>query len=218
MLSTVLLAWMIAWRKGCTPNETLVMSAIPASTATGRSQPTVTGRAARAAPADAAGCGLRSPLGWGRRCSRGSGNRSSPGSRGDEMPVGAGSGAGQAQLQCQAQCPFQTQCLARPTASAAKLTSHGRGGRVPILARIRSSPSVPGSIGLTASVSARRSASSMPSSGAVMPSPARLRRSRHDVSRVRIVLSDAIARAVWLFTAPLLIPIAWAMSASEKSA
>ncbi len=31
-------------------------------------------------------------------------------------------------------------------------------------------------------------------------------------------MSDAIARAVWLFTAPLLIPIARAMSASEKSA
>jgi hypothetical protein len=43
--STVVLAWMIAWRNGWTPNETLVMIAIPASTATGRSQPTVTGRA-----------------------------------------------------------------------------------------------------------------------------------------------------------------------------
>ena len=194
------------------------MSTIPASAATGRSQPTVSGRAVRPVPADPAGCGLRSPLACGRRRSRGSGNRGNPGSRGSEMPVVAGSGAGHAQLQCQAQCPFQTQCLARPTPSAAKLSSHGRGGRAPILARIRSSPSVPGSIWLTASVSARRSASSMPSSGAVMPSPARLRRSRHDVSRVRIVLSDAIARAVWLFTAPLLIPIARAMSASEKSA
>jgi hypothetical protein len=188
------------------------MSTIPASAATGRSQPTVTGRAVRAVRADPAGCGLRSPLRCGRRRSRGSGNR------GSEMPVVAGSGVGHAQLQCQAQWPFQTQCLARPTASAAKLSSHGRGGRAPILARIRSSPSVPGSTWLTASVSARRSASSMPSSGAVMPSPARLRRSRHDASRVRIVLSDAIARAVWLFTAPLLIPIARAMSASEKSA
>jgi hypothetical protein len=39
----------------------------------------------------------------------------------------------------------------------------------------------------------------------------------HQVSRSRIDLSDAIARAVWLFTAPRLIPIALAMSASEKS-
>ena len=191
------------------------MITIAASAATGRSQPTAKGGTVRADPA---WCGLIRPLACGRCRSRGSGNRANPGRRGSERPAGAGSGAGHAQLQCQAQCPFQTQCLARPTPSAAKLNSHGRGGRAPILARIRSSPSVPGSICLTASVRARRSASSMASSGAVMPSPARLRRPRHDVSRVRIVFSDAIARAVWLFTAPLLIPIARAMSASEKSA
>ena len=71
------------------------MSTIPASAATGRSQPTVTGRAVRAVRADLAGCGLRSPLRCGRRRSRGS--------RGSAMPVVAGSGAGHAQLQCQAQ-------------------------------------------------------------------------------------------------------------------
>jgi hypothetical protein len=151
------------------------MSAIPASTATGRSQPPETGRigcGVRAGRSDVAARGLGSPLGRGRRRRRGSGSR---GSRGSEMPAVAGSGADHAQLQRQAQCPFQTQCLARPTVSAATLNSHGRGGRALILARIRSSPSVPGSSWLTASVSARRRTSSRPSSGVVMPSPARLR-------------------------------------------
>ena len=38
------------------------MSTIPASTATGRSQPTVIGRAVRTVPADPAECGLRTRL------------------------------------------------------------------------------------------------------------------------------------------------------------
>ena len=49
-LRTVLLAWMIAWRKGCTPNETLAMIAITASTPTGRSQPTSTREAVAPGP------------------------------------------------------------------------------------------------------------------------------------------------------------------------
>jgi hypothetical protein len=116
-VSTVLLAAMIAWRKGWTPNETLAMSAIPASTATGRSQLTVSGRPL---PPVRFRFGFdMSALGRGSRRSRGNGTLGSCGSRDSEIPAGAGSAAGQAQLQCQAQCPRQVQCLAAATASAA---------------------------------------------------------------------------------------------------
>jgi hypothetical protein len=145
-LSTVLLAWMIAWRNGCTPNETLAMIAIPASTATGRSQLTLS---------------RRGVPGRGSRSSRGRGRAAS-----------ASIVVGQAPDNGQAQCPRQVQCLARSSTSAATLSSHGRGGRSPTLALIRSSASVPGSTWLTASVRARRSASSMRFSGAVTYSPA----------------------------------------------
>ena len=149
-VSTVLLAWMIAWRNGCTPMETLAMIAIPASTATGRSQPMstsrsqplLTGRTGRAARAWA---GTSGPSATGVP---GRGNRSS---RGQGSPEGAGSTSGHAQDVCHAQWPRQVQCLARPSTSAVKLTSHGRGGRRLILVRIRSSASVPGSTWLTAS-------------------------------------------------------------------
>ena len=243
-LKTVLLAWMIAWRKGCTPNETLAMMAIPASTTTGRSQPTLSREALRP---DRAEPSPSSSPGRGRRRSRGndnrdndnrdndnrdndnrdSGNRDSGNrdndrcgsdNRGSARPAAVGSAVGHAPLQCHDQCPRQTQFLAPSSASTPTVSHHGRGGRAPILARIRSSPSAPGSTPPTASARPRRSVSSMPPSGVVMPSPARLRRPRHDDSWDSIVLSDAIARAVWLFTAPLLIPIALAMSASEKSA
>ena len=112
-LSTVVLAAMIAWRNGCTPNETLAMIAIPASTATGRSQLTLSRRRIRRGRA-APGRGLAS----GSRSNRGQGSAE-----------GAGIAAGQAQDNCQAQCPRHVQCLARPRTSAATLTSHGRGGR-----------------------------------------------------------------------------------------
>ncbi len=59
-VSTVVLAAMIAWRNGCTPNETLAMIAIPASTATGRSQLTLssrTKRGCRAGPGSSARSG-----------------------------------------------------------------------------------------------------------------------------------------------------------------
>jgi hypothetical protein len=189
-LSTVLLAWMMACRKGCTPNETLAMSATAASTPTGRSQPMPTMRAVRGDPAEPS---LSSSPGRGSRRSRGNTNH---GTRAAAPPAAAGSAVGHAQLHCQDQCPRQTQCLAAPTASAPTVSSHGRGGRSPILARIRSSPSARGSIRPTASARPRRSASSRPSPGAVMASPACPRRPRHDVSWVSIVLSDAIARAV----------------------
>ena len=57
--STLELAWMIAWRKGWTPSDTLAMTAIPASTAAGRSQPMFhceTGRVLP--PSDGAACGI----------------------------------------------------------------------------------------------------------------------------------------------------------------
>ena len=189
-LSTVLLAWMMACRKGCTPNETLAMSTTAASRPTGRSQPTPTTRAVRGDPVEPT---LSSSPGRGSRRSRGNANH---GTRAAATPAAAGSAVGQAQLHCQDQCPRQTQCLAAPRASAPTVSSHGRGGRSPILARIRSSPSALGSIRPTASARPRRSASSRPSPGAVMASPARPRRPRHDVFWVSIVLSDAIARAV----------------------
>lgn len=85
-----------------------------------------------------------------------------------------------------------------------------------VRARIFSSPSAPGSTRLAAADNARRSARSRSSSGPVMPSPASL--PRHAVSCSKIDLSAAIARAVWLFTAPLLMPIVAAISASERSA
>jgi len=194
-VSTVELAAMIAWRNGCTPNETLVITAIPASNATGRSQPTRGEGMTRLGPA------------WPGGSAADSGTRRS---RGQGSAAGLGSESGHAQ------CPRQVEWSARLRASAATLTSHGRGGRLPILARIRSSPSVPGPTLLTAAARARRSACSRLSSGPVMPSPCCP--PHYDVSCVRIALSDAIARAVWLFTAPLLMPIALAMSASEKSA
>jgi hypothetical protein len=185
---TVVLAAMIAWRNGCTPNETLAMIATAASTATGRSQLTSNRPAVRAGWLWPARSGSPGP---GSSRSRGNGSR---GTRASALAAGAGSAAVHAGFQCQDQ--RQTQCLAAPRVSAAKLSSHGRGGRPPILARIRSSPSVPGSIRPRASVSSRRSASSMPPSGVVMPSPARLRRPRHEDSWDSIVFSDAIARAV----------------------
>jgi hypothetical protein len=52
--STVELAWMIAWRKGWTPSDTLAMTAIPASTITGRSQPTFQSGSTRVIPPSAA--------------------------------------------------------------------------------------------------------------------------------------------------------------------
>jgi hypothetical protein len=119
-VSTVLLAWMIACRNGCTPSETLAMIAIPASTATGRSQLMAsrwTKREGGAGAGSSAESGRSAP-GCGSRRSRGQGTAE-----------GAGIVAGQAQDSCQAQCPRQVQCLARPRTSAAALISHGRGGR-----------------------------------------------------------------------------------------
>jgi hypothetical protein len=128
------------------------------------------------------------------------------------------------------QCPRHSQFRAlpatpRPAATLAAtalamLSSRGRSrgpdGRRLVLARIRSSPSAAGSIWLTAADNASRSAFSRSSSGAVMPSPAR--RLSHDVSCSKIDRSADIPRAVWLFTAPRLIPIVAAISASDRSA
>lgn len=93
-----------------------------------------------------------------------------------------------------AQCPRQVQFRARLTAPATTLNSQGEGLRSPILARIRSSPSVPGSTWLSTATRACRSALSRLSSGEVMPSPASV--PGHSASCVRMDLSAAIARAV----------------------
>lgn len=114
--------------------------------------------------------------------------------------------------------PRQVHALTRSASALITVTNHGRGGRSLIRARIFSSPSNPGSTPATASESACRStrSRSSSSSGKVMPSPARPQ--RHDVSCSRILdLRAAIPRAVWLFTAPLVMPIVLAISASEKS-
>jgi hypothetical protein len=174
-LKTVLLAWMIAWRKGCTPNETLAMIATPASATNGRSQPTLRGEAVRPdrawpSPSSSPGRGSRRSRG---NDNRGNGNRDS---RGSARPAAAGSAVGHARLQCHDQWPRQTQFLAASRVSTPTVSHHGRGGRPPILARIRASPPAPGSTPATASARPRRSDSSMPPSGVVMPSPARLRR------------------------------------------
>ena len=121
-LSTVLLAWMIAWRKGCTPNETVAMMAMPASTATGRSQLALSRRAERG---DRAGVG-RGAVRSGSGAAPGRGSRRKCGQGSAD---GAGTVAGQAHDNCHAQCPRQVQCLARPRTSAMTLISHGRGGR-----------------------------------------------------------------------------------------
>lgn len=148
------------------------------------------------------------------------GDRDSPGARrrslGQGMAARLDIARDQGQGTCHAQCPCHVQFRAQLTTPTMTLSSHGCGFRSPILVRIRSSPSAPGSTWLTAAVRACRSAFSRSSSGVVMPSPASP--PDHGVSCVRIDLSAAIARAVWLFTAPLLMPIALAMSASEKSA
>lgn len=75
-LNTVVLAAMIAWRNGCTPNEMLAMIAIPASTPTSRSQPTLTGRTVRG---DRTGFGMGSSPCRGSRRSRGNPNCGSRG-------------------------------------------------------------------------------------------------------------------------------------------
>jgi hypothetical protein len=189
--STVLPASMISWRNGWMPNDTPAMIAIPASATAGRSQPILF------AP------GLRVPAGpeavSGSLSSRGKG----------KAGVSAGSTWGHAQ------CPCQVQYRTRSNNPARTLSSQGRGRLLLVLARIALSPSALGSTLLTAA-SVSRSRSWRPSSDAVMPSPACP--PRHDVSCSRIDLRAAIARAVWLLTAPRLMPIALAMSASEKSA
>jgi hypothetical protein len=71
--STVELAWMIAWRNGCTPSDTHAMTAIPARTAAGRSHPMVQSGRVRAVPLPrAAACGSSCSRGHGRSAGLGS--------------------------------------------------------------------------------------------------------------------------------------------------
>ena len=111
-VSTVLLAWMMACRKGWTPSEMLAMIATPASTITGRSQLTAASRLAAGGrtPAPAA-AGIGSP----GRCR----------SRGQPTAAGLGSDFGQVRGTCHAQCPRQVQFLARSTAPPTTLSSQG---------------------------------------------------------------------------------------------
>jgi len=151
-VSTVELTWTIACRKGGTASAMLAMNAMPASTPIGRNQAMPVGQAGLAGEAACRGDGE-----W---------VMADGSSRSRLRSPGRGSDSGQTQWPC------QTQCLAWPNAPAATLTSHGCGWRPLVLARIRSSPSAPGSTWSAATCSARRSALSRPSSGEVMPSPA----------------------------------------------
>jgi hypothetical protein len=92
------------------------------------------------------------------------------------------------------QWPRQTQFLPRSTTAPAMARSQARGGRRLVRARIRSSPSEPGSTPLTAADNACRRAFSRSSSGAVMPSPACPQ--CHCVSCSKIFRSADIPRAV----------------------
>jgi hypothetical protein len=178
-LSTVVPTAMIAWRTGCTPNETLAMTTMPPRPAASQSTPM---RPAPSAPGSGnvshllLGLSVGTPLrcrsrrACHGRCARASGR---PG---------------------QAQCPRQVQNLTRSAMPDRTASTQGRGGRLPMRARILSSPSVPGSIPPTASDRARRSASSRPSSGedgfSSTGPPG------HELSCTRVDLSAAIARAV----------------------
>jgi hypothetical protein len=177
--SSTLPAWMIARRTGCTPSETLAMTAMPARPVASQSTPM---RHVPSVPGSEnvspllLGFSVGMLLCWrGRRASRGRCAR-------------AGGHPGQAQ------CPRQVQNLTRSTAAARTASSQGRGGRLPMRARMLSSPSAPGSIPPTASDRARRSAPSRPSSGedgfsSTCPPG-------HRDSCTRVDLSAAIARAV----------------------
>jgi hypothetical protein len=177
--SSTLPAWMIARRTGCTPSERLAMTTIPARPVTSQSTPV---RHVPSGPLRGNASLLRLGLSAGLplRCR---GRRASHGRRA-RVSVTPG----------QAQCPRQVQNLTRSTAPDRTASSQGRGGRLPMRARMLSSPSAPGSIPLTASDRARRSASSRPSSGEDGPSstcpPG------HGVFCSRVDLSAAIARAV----------------------
>jgi hypothetical protein len=178
-VSTVELTWTTACRSGATARVRLTMNATPARTPAGRN------RLPPAALSTARGGGTsaRHDRRPGSRVVRFPGSRSGSRSAGKLRP-----GRGQAQW------PRQTQFLAHSTMALTTATSHGRGTRRLFLARIRSSPSAPGSTSPTAADSARRRACSRSSSGAVMPSPACPQ--RHGVSCSKVDLRAAIPRAV----------------------
>ena len=157
-----------AWRSGGIASVTVAMKRTPASTATGRSQ---LASAARLPP------------------SRQDSERSRDSERSQDSEPSRDSEPGHVQ------CPRHTQYRARVRAPLTTLSSHGCGGRFPVLARIRSRPSAEGSTALAAADSSRRSAASRFPSGTVIPSPA-CPPPGHDVSSSRIDLSAAIARAV----------------------
>lgn len=146
-VSTVELTCSIASLNGGTASVTLATKARPASTPTCRSH----------APVER--LGLVALCRAGARVAVSSRNR------------GRGSALGLGRDSSHAQCPSQTQCLAWSKAPAAMLTSQGCGWRPLVRARIRSSPSAPGSTWLTAAHSVRRNSFSRPSSDTVIPSP-----------------------------------------------
>jgi hypothetical protein len=177
--NTVVLAWMIAWRTGCTPIETQAMTVTPASPPASHSNP------ARPPPS-AARRGKGSPLL--RASPEGAPLRCRGRLRRHGMCTRASGNLGQAQ------CPRQVQDLTRSAAPDRTESSQGRGGRLPMRARMLPSPSVPGSTPLTASDSARRSAPSGSSSGedgfsSTCPPG-------HGAPCSRVDLRAAIARAV----------------------
>jgi hypothetical protein len=89
------------------------------------------------------------------------------------LPPGRDSAWGPGAEPGQAQCPRQTQYRARLTAPSRTLSSHGCGGRLRVLARMRSRPPGVGSTAPATANSSRRSAASRSLPGVVMTTPAR---------------------------------------------
>jgi hypothetical protein len=127
-VSTVLLAWMMACRKGWTPSETLAMTATPASTITGRSQLMAAGRCPAGARRSASVRGSRGEGG-----SPGDRRRSLGKGRAVRLVVASGQArwtwpaqwACHDRGRCQSQCPRQVQFRARLAAPAITLSNQG---------------------------------------------------------------------------------------------
>jgi hypothetical protein len=133
-LSTELPAEMSSWRKGCTPNETPTMTAIPASATTGRIQPTPVRPSRRARP------GRAEPERTLSESTEPEAVRGTLRIRGKGRSAAAGSACGHAQCQC----PRQVQYRTRSAIPLRMLSSKARGGRLPVRARILVSPSALG--------------------------------------------------------------------------
>ncbi len=131
-------------------------------------------------------------------------------------PVRSGSGRNRSTM---APARYRSQMTAGPshrhsvpsTPPGADMAQPGwTGWRTEILARIRSRPSAAGCYGVA------RQAQCVPQHDLEAGLP-RVRSTMAHDSRSRTERSEAIAREVWLFTAPRVIPMAAAICASDRS-